>query len=250
MKTRKRFFAIVLSVLMILAVTACGEAETEIPPYEGILTKVRLGMPESKVVALQPEDAELYYQTGNDYIMWSVNPDTEIQSLRDYLPADDLYYYCDDSIITYYLKDNEEKTGKVLSGYMQEVYCVVPRDIAVNFYNAQVKYLTEKYGIEPSGSGTGIEDIDLELNYKEVLVGSSFTVTFTATFTSETVNGVNDYYGTHFSLSLTGNDTLAEVPLGSGELTVPTTTEKKETKAKTEAETTAATEAETEAEAE
>jgi hypothetical protein len=248
MKIKKRIFAIALSILMILTVTACGETETVIPPYEGILTKVRLGMSESKVVALQPEEAELYYQTGNDYIMWTVNPDTEIQSLRDYIPADDMYYYCDDSIITYYLKDNADKTEKVLSGYMQEVYCVIPRDIAVNFYNAQVKYLTEKYGIESSGTGTGIEGVDLELHFKEVMVASSFTVTFEATFTSETVNGVNDYYGTHFSLSLIGNDSLAEIPLGSGEMTVPTTTKAKATKAETEAETTAQTEAETETE--
>jgi hypothetical protein len=237
MKIIKRISAALLSVIMIFALAACGEEEKVIPPYEGILTKVRLGMPETRVVALQPEEAELYYQTGNDYIMWSVNPDTEIQSLRDYLPPEDLFYYCDDSIITYYLEDNDDKTEKVLSGYMQEVYCVVPRDIAVEFYNAQVKYLTTKYGMESSGTRTGIEDVDLELNFKEVMTGSSFNVTFGATFTSQTVNGVNDYYGTHFYVTLMKSDAPTEVPVESGEMTVPETTKAKTTKAEKETET-------------
>jgi hypothetical protein len=230
--------------------TACNKDEApEIPPYAGILTKVRLGMPESRVISLQPESTELFYQTGNDYIMWSVNPDTEIQRLRDLLPPDDLYYYTDDSIITYYLKDNEDKTEKVLDGYMQEVYCIVPRNIAVDFYNAQVKYLAEKYGVESKGTRRGTEDVDLELNFKEVYDCPSSTVTFEATFTSDTVNGVNDYYGTHFAITLMGKETQTEIGISSGEMTVPTTAKTKATKAeKTEAES--ESESETEAETE
>jgi hypothetical protein len=243
MKMRKRVLAAFLSVIIIFICTACGEEERVIPPYEGILTKVRLGMPETRVTALQPEDADLYYQTGNDYIMWSVNPDTEIQSLRDYLPPEDMFYYCDDSIITYYLEDNDDKTEKVLSGYMQEVYCVAPRDVAVEFYNAQVKYLTTKYGMESNGTRTGIEGVDLNLDFKEVMTGTSFNITFGATFTSQTVNGVNDYYGTHFYITLMKSDNPTAVAVESGEMTVPTTTKAKTTKAETEAET------ETEAEA-
>jgi hypothetical protein len=95
--------------------------------------------------------------------------------------------------------------------------------------------------MESSGTQTGIEDVDLELKFKETMVGSSFTVTFEATFTSETVNGVNGYYGTHFAVTLMSSDTLAAVPIGSGEMTVPTTTKAKATKAETEAETEAET---------
>ncbi|MDR0992619.1 MAG: hypothetical protein LBL87_06970 [Ruminococcus sp.] len=249
MKMINRILSVSLTVLLIFAMTACNsEKETAPPPYNGILTKVRLGMTESRVVSLQPESAELFYQTGNDYVMWSVNPDTEIQSLRDMLPPDDLYYYTDDSIITYYLKDNEDKTDKVLDGYMQEVYCLVPRSVAVDFYNAQVKYLAAKYGVESTGTYRGKEGIDLELNFKEVYDCPSSTVTLEATFTSDTVNNVNDYYGTHFSITLMGKETQTDVALSSGEMTVPTTAKTKATKAETE--TTAAAEAETSAESE
>jgi hypothetical protein len=116
----------------------------------------------------------------------------------------------------------------------------------VDYYYADVAYLNNKYGVESKGTRTGTEGVDLELHFKEELVKESFTVTFQATFTSQTVNGINDYYGTHFSLTLMGNETSAEMPISSGEMTLPVT---EKTKA-TEAETTTAAEAETSAEAE
>ncbi|MDR0946686.1 MAG: hypothetical protein LBM87_02915 [Ruminococcus sp.] len=207
----KQLLAVILCLTICIALTACGEdgdtpadGQTGEASYSGILTKVRIGMTETKLLTMMPDDVKVNYQS--DYEIWGFNTDTEIQSLRDLIPLDDPYYSVDDSIITYYLKDSGVPDVKVLEGYMQEVYCTVPRNIAVEFYQSTVKALTDKYSAPSVGTMEGVEDIDQELNLTEVIDNPSFTITFNATYTYEEINGVSDYYGTHFSIKLMSKD--------------------------------------------
>jgi hypothetical protein len=58
----------------------------------------------------------------------------------------------------------------------------------------------------------GVEDIDQVLELQEVIENPSFTVTFNATYTYEEVNGVSDYYGTHFSIKLMSKEVKEVLP--------------------------------------
>ena len=76
----KKILTIILALAMSLTcLTACGkDEETAVAEnaYAGILTKVKLGMPLTKIVSLQPDSVELYYE--DDTTIWCVNSDTEI----------------------------------------------------------------------------------------------------------------------------------------------------------------------------
>ena len=101
----KKFLTALLA--MALAVTcfaACGGGDEDVPAdasgYNGILTKIKLGMPLTKIVTInQTYNVNLNYET--DTVIWSQNPDTELMEIRDLIPTDSAYYYVDDSLITY-----------------------------------------------------------------------------------------------------------------------------------------------------
>ena len=98
----KKVLSVILTVIMcISAMAACSkeEAAEEMPEYSGILTRVKLGMPLTKIVSMQPDGVELYYE--DDTTIWSINSDTDLMEVRNIIPAEDQYFYADDSIITY-----------------------------------------------------------------------------------------------------------------------------------------------------
>lgn len=201
----KRIAAAAAAAVMITAAfTGCGKkeetAETEETAYSGVLTKIRLGMPQNKVIALNNQK-EMYYESDTE--LWCVNPDTDIMEVRSLVPADSQYYYCDDSIITYKFKYDSEDDEYVLNDYMEEVVCLLPKDTAMDYYNGKLEELSKKYNCgEYSINQTGTENVDMTLEYTTVMNLSSFSVTSSMTYTYQTVDGVDDYYCTHLSVDI------------------------------------------------
>lgn len=228
----KKIISVVLTLVMALACfTACGEDETVTESaYSGILTKVKLGMPLKKIVSLQPDGVELYYET--DTQIWSINTDTELMEIRDLVPAENAYYYVDDSIITYNFKTVKGDDEIYLKGYMSEATCLLDRKTAEDYFTNKTVELGQKHGVEPVGTMTGTEDIDMELTYMQKYDCPSYTLVFTMKESYDTVEGVDGYYGTYFSIEVTEKEvkTETEINMDNEKSEKTEKTEKKEEK--------------------
>ena len=202
MKIKKILSVIFAAVLAVLCLSACNKDEGPVSEteYAGILTKVKLGMPLTKIVSLQSPGTELYYET--DTQIWSINNDTEIREIINLIPDGSEYYYVDDSIITYNFKTVTGDPEIYLNGYIQEAGCLMDRETAEKYFVNKTAELEKKYG-EPIGTMTGTEDIDLVVTYKQTYNCPSFTVVFSMDETYDTVDSVEGYYGTFFSIEVT-----------------------------------------------
>ncbi len=217
----KKTLSVILALAMCLCVfTACGDEEgsgEDAPAYAGILTKIKLGMPLTKIVTLQPDGVELYYQ--DDTTIWSINTDTDLDAeLSALIAEDDAYHYADDSIITYYFKTVKGDEEIYLNGYTEEVHCLLDRTVAQEYFDSKTEKLVKKHCSKdnpPSGAMTGTEDIDMELVYSQRMPASSYDVTFSMTLTYTTVNGVEGYYATKFSIDLIEKEVKSEVAIDS-----------------------------------
>ncbi len=226
----KKIISVLTALIMTTAIfAACGKDETEVPEnvYSGILTKVKLGMPMTKIVSLQPDGVTLNFET--DTRLWSVNSDTEIMELREVVPADNPVYYVEDSIITYDFKTVKGDENIYLCGYMSEAYCCLERQTARDFFDKKTAELAAKHGVEAAGAQTGTEDIDMELVYTQRYDCPSYTVIFTMKEKYDTVEGVDGYYGSYFSIEVKEKDVKTETPI-----TTESGGDKKETEAKEE----------------
>ncbi len=228
----KKLLTVILALTMALTCfTACGgddEAAPEAPAYSGILTKVKLGMPLTKVVSLNANNnVELYYET--DTCVWSINPDTELMELKSRLPEGEQFYYVDDSIITYNFKTVKGTEEMLLNNYVSEVHCLVDRDTARKFFDDKTVELSKKHGVEPVGTQTGTEDIDMEITYKQTFNCTSYVLTFSMVEKYDTVNGVDGYYGSFFSIDVKEKEVKDETA-------IQTDGGKSETEAETKAE--------------
>ncbi|MDE6762075.1 MAG: hypothetical protein K2J73_00125 [Oscillospiraceae bacterium] len=225
----KKILSVLTAIIMTaVCFTSCSKDEAAAPEntYAGILTKVKLGMPMTKIVSLQPDNVTLNFET--DTRLWSVNTDTEIMELREVVPADNPVYYVEDSIITYDFKTVKGDENIYLCGYMSEAYCCLERQTARDFFDKKTAELAVKHGVEAAGSQTGTKDIDMELVYTQKYDCPSYTVIFTMKEKYDTVEGVDGYYGSYFSIEVKEKEVKAETPI---------TTEsgdKKETEAKEE----------------
>lgn len=220
----KKIISVLITIVMAMTCfTACGEDET-VPEnvYQGILTKVKLGMPLTKIVTLQPDGVELYYET--DTRIWSVNTDTELMEIRDLIPAEHGYFYVDDSIITYDFQTRKGDDEIYLKGYLSEVMCLLDRETAQKYFEAQTAELSARHGVEPVGAMKGTEDIDMELVYTQKYDCPSYMLVFTMKQTYDTVEGVDGYYGSYFSMEVIEKEVKTETAIKSGD----EETEKKE----------------------
>lgn len=213
----KKILTFILAIAMSLTcLTACGEDEEEaavsIESYVGILTKVKLGMPLTKIVSLQPDEVELYYE--DDTTVWCVNTDTELNEIRNFIAADHTYYYVDDSIITYNFRTEKGDSEIYLNGYMSEITCLLDRDTAKKYFESKTAELAKKHGAEPVGTMTGTEGMDMNLTYIQKYDCPSYNVVFTMVETYDTVNNVDDYYGTYFSIEIIEKKVKTETAIG------------------------------------
>ena len=211
----KKFLSLMLAVIMAaVCFTACnkedGEGDSK-GAYNGILTKVKLGMPLSKIVSLQPDNVNLYYES--DTTIWSVNTDTELMEIADLIPEDSQYYYVDDSIITYNFRTKKGDDEIYLNGYISEVQCRLERDVARKYFDDKTAEFTAKYKVEPVGAQTGTEDIDMELTYTQRFDYPSYALIFTMKQTYDTIEGVDGYYGSFFSIEVKEKEVKIEVPI-------------------------------------
>ena len=135
----KKLTALLLVILSALTLFGgCKKDDTApVETYTGVLSKVRLGMPMKKIVALN-SGSELYYDSDTE--IWCVSTDTDLMEIRDRIPADAQFYYADDSLITYTFKYNENDGENYLTAYMEEVPCKLDRKTAEDYY----KYKTMK----------------------------------------------------------------------------------------------------------
>ncbi len=215
------FIAVITCAVMFAGCSEEGAAVVINSYYNGILTKIKLGMPLTKIITLQPEGVELYYQ--DDVTIWSINPDTDLMEIKNLIPVDDMYYYADDSIITYYFNEVEGDEELYLRGYSQEVHCLLDRATAEEYFNNKTAELVSKYsatnGSAATGSMIGTEDIDMDLVYTQSISASSYDVDFSMTLTYDTVNGVEGYYATLFEIKLMEKAVKESVPLDSGDET-------------------------------
>ncbi len=229
----KKILTVILALTMTLACfTACGgdeeAANAETSAYSGILTKIKLGMPLTKVVSLNAgNNVELYYET--DTCVWSINPDTELMELKSRLPEGEQFYYVDDSIITYNFKTVKGDEEIYLNNYISEIHCLVDRDTARKFFDDKTAELQKKHNVEPVGAQVGTEDIDMEITYKQVFNCTSYTLTFSMVEKYDTVNGVDGYYGSFFSIDVKEKEVKDETAIQTGD-------GKNETEAETKAE--------------
>lgn len=200
---------------MILSLSGCGDdaEKGEGEAYTGVLSKVRLGMPQSKVLSINNQ-SEVFYES--DDVLWCVNPETDIAEIKEYVPSDSQFFYCDDSIVTYRFVYSEADEEYLLTGFSEESVCLLPRDVAEQYYYEKLKKLAQKYKV--SGYQTnkmGTEDVDLEYEMQTQFVLSSFTVDVNMTYTYQTVDNTDGYYCTHFEIVTTSLEDKAAVPVAS-----------------------------------
>ncbi len=212
----KKILTIILALAMSLTcLTSCGKDEegeaAAVESYTGILTKVKLGMPLTKVVSLQAEGVELYYE--DDTTVWCVNTDTELNEIRNFIAPDHTYYYVDDSIITYNFRTVKGDDEIYLDGYMSEITCLLDRDTAAKYFESKTAELAKKHGAEPVGAMTGTEGMDMNLTYTQKYDCPSYNIVFTMVETYDTVNGVDGYYGTYFALEIIEKAVKTEVAI-------------------------------------
>lgn len=214
----KKFLTALLA--MVLAVTcfaACGGGDDEAPAeesgYNGILTKIKLGMPLTKIVSKNQEyNVDLHYET--DTVIWSQNPDTELMEIRDLIPTESAYYYVDDSLITYVFETRKGETEIYLTSYMSEAYGLLDRKTAEDYYEKKTEELAKKHGVEAIKSIKGTEDIDLEVDYISRYSCASYDLTFTMREKYDTVDGVDGYYGSYFCIEVKEKANKEEVAAG------------------------------------
>ncbi len=174
-----------MSAVVILSLSGCGDdaEKEEGEAYTGVLSKVRLGMSQSKVLSINNQ-SEVFYES--DDVLWCVNPETDIAEMKEYVPSDSQFFYCDDSIVTYRFNYSESDKEYLLTGFSEESVCLLPRDVAEQYYDEKVKKLARKYkvtGYETNQVGT--EDVDLEYEIQTRFVLSSFTIDVNMTYTSD-----------------------------------------------------------------
>lgn len=210
----RRITAFLLAALSVLTLfCACKKEETPVDTYEGVLSKIRLGMPMKKIIALN-SGTELYYDSDTE--IWCVSTDTDLMELKNRIPADNQFFYADDSLITYTFKFNESDGENYLTAYMEEIPCKISRKTAEEYYDYKKSALISKYS--PAAEAvvstvTGTEGVDLTLDHVTVMTLSSFEVTLTMQLTYDTVDGVEDYFGTYYSIKIKelANKTAVEV---------------------------------------
>lgn len=205
--------------LAVTCFTACGggdeEASGEVTGYNGILTKVKLGMPLTKIVTInQTYNVNLNYET--DTVIWSQNPDTELMEIRDLIPAESAYYYVDDSLITYIFETRKGDPEMYLTSYMSEAYCLLDRKTAEEYYEKKTEELKAKHNAEPVKSIKGTEDIDLEVDRISRYSCASYDLTFTVREKYDTVDGVDGYYGSYVCIEVKEKINKEEVPADGG----------------------------------
>ena len=222
----KKVISLLLTALMCLTLfTACKkdeEAAGEAIPYTGILTRVKLGMPLTKIVSLQPEGTELYYE--DDVTIWSMNDDTDLLlDTQAIVPAEDQFYYTGNSIITYNFRTVKGDEEIYLNAYTEEVHCLLDRTAAENYFNTKTEQLVGKHctgeGSAVTGSMTGTEGIDMNLVYSQNISTSSYDLVFAMTLTYENVNNVEGYYATKFDITIKEKDVKTPVTIASPEIT-------------------------------
>lgn len=215
---KKALSVITAAVMLMAGLTACSKEEEVEDTYSGVLTKVRLGMPMNKIVALN-SGTEMYYETDTE--IWCVSTDTDLMEIRTLIPEDSQFFYTDDSLITYDFKYDEADQENYLTGYIEEIPCLIDRDTAMTYYNDKKAALMKKYGCseETSASSiTGTEGVDLNLDYVTGMTLSSFEIIFTMQLTYDIVDGVEDYYGTYYSIELKELKNKTAVPdAGTGD---------------------------------
>ncbi|MDE6595862.1 MAG: hypothetical protein K2K44_07630 [Oscillospiraceae bacterium] len=217
----KKFLTALLAMaLAVTCFTACGGGDDEGAPadetgYNGILTKIKLGMPLTKIVSInQNYNVNLNYET--DTVIWSQNPDTELMEIRDLIPTESAYYYVDDSLITYSFETRKGDPEIYLTSYMSEAYCLLDRKTAEEYYNKKTDELAKKHGVEAIKSVKGTEDIDLEVDYISRYSCASYDLTFTMREKYDTVDSVDGYYGSYVCIEVKEKANKEEVPADGG----------------------------------
>ena len=207
----KKILTAALIAVLTFALAACGSKKSNIDledDYDGILTKVRLGMPLSQVAGMQRVGVTLYYET--DRIVWSNDPDIELMQLKSLLPAsgdaDQMLYYVDDTtaIITYYFKAVPGREELLLKGFSEEVSCLLNRETGNAYFRAMSELLMKRHNPEAELRPymIGVEGVDKIIVTSVVIDCPSYDVTFSMTETYDEVNGIADYYVTHFKIAL------------------------------------------------
>ncbi len=220
---KKIIAAAAAAMIAVTAFCACNKSEdteaADESAYSGVLTKVRLGMPMNKIISLN-SGTELYYE--NDTEIWCVNPDTDLMEIRNLIPADNQFYYAEDSLITYKFRVDKTDQQNYLQGYIVEMPCKIDRATAEKYYSDKGAALTAKYEVPAESvrsTVTGTENVDMNVDYKTTMTLSSFEVILTMRLTYDTVDGVSDYYGTYYSVELKelANKTEVEVDASAAE---------------------------------
>lgn len=219
----KKIAKIILSVIMcvcLLAGCGGGDEETGENVYSGILTKIKIGMPLTKIQTLQPDGVTLNWE--DDTTIWSINTDTDLMpEVAALIPVDNVFYRADDSIITYFFKTKKGDEELYLNGYSEEVHCLIDRTAAEEYFESKTKELLKKYcvseGSSAAGTQVGEEGVDEDIIKNQKISASSYDVVFSMTLTYDTVDDVTEYYATKFEIKLTEKEVKGEVAIATPE---------------------------------
>lgn len=199
----KKFAAALLAAVMSLSLfSACSKEEEVTEEYTGVLTKIRLGMPMSSVLNYN-SNCDIYYESDTE--VWCVNTDADLMEIRDLIPEEDQFYYAEDALLTYRFRYDEGDDKNYLEGYQEEVVCLMARQDAMDYFDKKTERLKAKYTPDEGSvkqTVTGAEGVDLNLDYVTTMTMPTFEVIFTLELTYDTVNGVDDYYGTYYSIEV------------------------------------------------
>jgi hypothetical protein len=224
----KKLFALAAAVIIALTLSACGDDEELVldDTYDGVLSKVRIGMTLKQVRALQRLEVSLYYES--DTVIWAVDGDIDlVKQLTALLPEqqdEQMYYYVDDSkaIVTYYFKKasgSSDADDMRLTGYSQGVSTLLDRELGNAYFKAKSAELQTKHNPDAVASTTkvGVEDIDLELVTTMSLSCPSYDLTFNMTETYDTVNDVSGYYVTRYEIQIMEKAVKDSTPVDGSE---------------------------------
>lgn len=195
-----KVLSVIFSLMFLTLLCGCAK-ENVTDDYDGILYKLRLEMPLEKVTALNSTDL---YQEGD--CVWTVSNDTHLARLKDRIPSENLYYYTDDSLISFYFRESEDNPEElVLRAFSEELYCKTDRKTGRKFYDDLIQVYANKYGaIENSYKTycTGVDGIDAELHYNTCMTFLTYEITIDMIETYDTVNDIDDYYTSYFRIEL------------------------------------------------
>ncbi len=206
-----------LTFALLVLAAGCNEDTPEVvsdTSYNGIFTRVKLGMPLTRIVSMQREGIQLYYE--NDLEIWAVDDDIDLMEVKSLISEGHQFYYVENPIMTYKFREVSGDPEVYLNSYSQEVHCIIDRETGNKYYNDKAVMLRDLHKATGVDSQLGTEGIDMTLERTMKYDLPSYNVVFTMIETFMTVEDTEDYYVTDYSIEII--EKAVKDPVSKGEV--------------------------------